>query len=336
MMDEHDEVALLDGYALGTLAPAEREHMRAHLASCASCRREVDELRNIFDVLPHATPELAPTAASRDRLLARIDALEPAAPPVVPKVVPLRIPWAGLLAAGFVLALAADGWLAWQLHDRTTVAVVAPSPIAAASASPATVVVVTPTAAAIRPAARPTPDAGAVRRVALLERELADARRAADDAKARDAARIRALEVSLARASAELAAVERATPRPVAVASAAPAAALVAALSAGHVYGVDGVVGSQPWHLTIVQPPNGANAVIYSQVPDAPSGDTYRTWVLRDGRTFDAGELPAATQAKLEMPMPLQDGDVVAFSREPIGTGDRPTTAFLMQITIKT
>jgi hypothetical protein len=102
------------------------------------------------------------------------------------------------------------------------------------------------------------------------------------------------------------------------------------------VYGVDGVVGSQPWHLTIVQPPNGANAVIYSQVPDAPSGDTYRTWVLRDGRTFDAGELPAATQAKLEMPMPLQDGDVVAFSREPIGTGDRPTTAFLMQITIKT
>jgi anti-sigma factor RsiW len=231
MMEEHDEFALLDGYALGTLAPAEREHVREHLASCASCRREYDEIRNIFDVLPHESPERAPTAASRDRLLARIDAFESAAP----KVVPLRVPWAGLLAAGFVLALAADGWFAWQLHD----------------------------------------------------------------------------------------------------ASAAPASALVAALSTGHVYGVDGVVGSEPWHLTIVQPPNGANAVIYSQVPNAPSGDTYRTWVVRDGQTFDAGELPAATQAKLEMPMPLKDGDVVAFSREPIGTGDRPTTPFLMQITIK-
>ncbi len=319
-MDEHDELALLDGYALGTLASAERERVREHLAACASCRREYDEIRNVFDVLPHARPERAPTAASRDRLLARIDALEGTAP----KRVPRRIPWTSLLAAGFVLALGADGWFAWQLRDRdrATVAVVAPSPIAAPSAPPAKIVVV--------------PDGGLIRRVAFLERELAAERTDAEHADARDAARVRALETSLARASAELAAYRRATPRPVAVASAAPASTLVAALSTGRVYGVDGVVGSEPWHLTIVQPPNGANAVIYSQVPDAPSGDTYRTWVIRDGQTFDAGELPAATQAKLEMPMPLKDGDVVAFSREPIGTGNRPTTAFLMQVTIKT
>jgi hypothetical protein len=241
------------------------------------------------------------------------------------------------LAAGFALALAADGWLALQLHDRdgAAVAIVTPSPIAAPSASPANIVV-HPTAAAVRPAPVSTPDAGLTRRVALLERELADERQMAQHSEAHDNAHIRALETALARASSELAAFARATPRPIAVASAAPASALVAALSTGHVYGVDGVVGSEPWHLTIVQPPNGANAVIYSQVPDAPSGDTYRTWVLRDGKTFDAGELPAATQAKLEMPMPLKDGDVVAFSREPIGTGDRPTTAFLMEITIKT
>ncbi len=322
-MDEHDEFASLDGYVLGTLEPAEREHVREHLATCASCRREYDEIRNVLDVMPHERPEDAPTVASRDRLLARIDALESAAP----KVVPLRIPWAGLAAAGFVIALATDGWFAWQLHDRTTaaVAVVAPSPIPTPSASPAKIVVVKPAA----PAARPSPDAALTQRVALLERQLADERRASDNRDATDAARIRALETSLAIA-------KRTTPRPIAVASAGPASALVAALSAGHVYSVDGVVGNESWHLTIVQPPNGANAVIYSQVPDAPSGETYRTWVVRDGKTFDAGELPAATQAKLEMPMPLKNGDIVAFSREPIGTGDRPTNAFLMQITINT
>ncbi len=57
--------------------------------------------------------------------------------------------------------------------------------------------------------------------------------------------------------------------------------------------------------------------------------------MVRDGKTFDAGELPPNMQAKLEMPMPLRDGDVVAFTREPVGSGDRPTSAFLMQLTIK-
>jgi hypothetical protein len=226
--------------------------------------------------------------------------------------------------------------LGWQLHDRrhVDVAIAAPTPIAAPSPTIAPVLATPAPAKRAKPVA--TPDAGLIRRVALLERELTAQRRDADHRDAHAAARIRALETALAHASSALAAYERTTPRPIAVASSAPASALVAALSAGHVYSVDGVVGNEPWHLTIVQPRNGANAVIYSQVPDAPSGDTYRTWVVRDGRTFDAGELRAATQATLEMPMSLRDGDVVAFSREPIGTGGQPTTAFLMQITIKT
>jgi hypothetical protein len=56
--------------------------------------------------------------------------------------------------------------------------------------------------------------------------------------------------------------------------------------------------------------------------------------VLRGGATFDAGELPPAAQTELQMPMPLQSGDEVAFSREPVGTGDRPTSPFLMTVTI--
>jgi len=334
-MDEHDEFDLLDGYALGTLSVAERERVREHLAGCPSCRREYDEIRNVLDVLPHDGIENPPADASRARLLARIDALEPA----IPKVVPLHVPWTALLAAGFVLALAADGWFAWRLHDvaRATVAIVPRNPIAAPTTPAAVRITATPAPAtsAARPTPGLSPDVELRRRLARLEHDLADERQTALRSDVHDAARIRALQAALARSSARLVALQHTIAKPVAVASVAPSTALVAALSNGHVYGIDGVVGSEPWHLTIVQPPNGAHALIYSQVPDAPAGDTYRAWVLRDGKTFDAGELPAATQDTLEMPMPLEDGDVVAFSREPIGSGNRPTSAFLMQITIK-
>jgi hypothetical protein len=57
---------------------------------------------------------------------------------------------------------------------------------------------------------------------------------------------------------------------------------------------------------------------------------------VRDGKTYDAGALPPDSVTKLEMPMPLESGDVVAFSREPLGTGSLPTTPFLMQVTIRT
>jgi hypothetical protein len=137
----------------------------------------------------------------------------------------------------------------------------------------------------------------------------------------------------MGRQSALLAAAQRPTPLP--SAPAPGATALVAALSSGRVYGVDGSVGGEAWHLTILQPPAGANAVIFTQVPHAPPGQTYRTWVLRAGRIFDAGELRAGTQTRLEMPMPLADGDVVAFSREAVGSGDQPTTPFLMEVKIQ-
>ncbi len=128
-----------------------------------------------------------------------------------------------------------------------------------------------------------------------------------------------------------------------ATASAAPAVAtagspgdanLVAALRTGKVYAIDGAVDGQPWHLTIVQPHDGGRAVIYSGTPDAPSGQTYRTWVIRSGRTVSIGELTPAKPATLEMPMALEAGDIVAFSREPVGSGDVPTQPFLMQFKV--
>jgi hypothetical protein len=350
---------LLDEYALGTLAPSDCERVRRHLETCAACTCELDELRNVFDVLPHALDVEAPNEAARERLLRRLDPFEPGASVrTASEPVPLPVrrrlsPWIGALAAGFALALLGDVWLAWQLQAAGTrvVAVVttaSPSPIPSLaptpSPAPSPSAVAKPTGTSIaatpRPAASPAAapavaaqDAVLRARLALLQHELAEQRELGLARDAQDRARIAALTNALARKSALVAVAPSSAPSP----TSAPASAgsLVAALSNGRVYAVDGDVGTEHWHLTIVQPPAGANAEIFSDVPHAPPGETYRTWVLRGGKTFDAGELPAGTRAKLDMPMPLQSGDVVAFSREAIGSGNQPTSPFLMELTIK-
>jgi hypothetical protein len=357
-VNEHAEFDLLDEYCLATLPPAEMLRVREHLATCTACRREYDELRNVLDVLPFALDEERPTVAARKRLLARLDAPEASSPPgAAVRVAPRRPFWIGALAAAFALALAGDAWSAWQLSHRTpgTLALASPTPapVARASAVPAqktpprvtpprVAPAHTPVAAEISRTPAPAPRAAAISRadvalrarVATLAAALRSERRREETLAGSDRRRIVALEVALANQTAALVAL-RSTPVPSAAPpSPAPPSELVAALSGGRVYGVDGVVGTEPWHLTIVQPPAGANALIFTDVPHAPNGETYRTWVLRGGKTFDAGELPAGTQTKLVMPMPLEAGDVVAFSQEPLAGGDRPTNPFLMQVKI--
>jgi anti-sigma factor RsiW len=383
-MNERDEFFdLIDAYVLGTLEASERENVRRHLDVCATCRREYDELRNVIDVLPQGLAAERPSAASHERLLARLDAGVPDVPvaPVAPTVAPpvaseptpiesrrvstvnavpgarTYAPWTAALAAGLVLALAGDGFLAWQAYHRDATAVAfvrsTPSPIVTAAprtAMPRRVValpalprpIASPRAqASVSPSASPTSaiaEAALRSRIAQLERELHAERHdvaVRTENASRDTARIAFLTGQLSRVRAEVVAQRRATPAPIAIASPAPPNTLVAALSNGRVYGVDGVVGAEPWHLTIVQPPAAANAIIYSDVPHAPNGQTYRTWVVRAGKTFDAGELRPGNRDVLDMPMPLQDGDVVAFSREAVGSGSTPTNPFLMQITIR-
>ena len=370
-MNEHDEFFdLIDAYVLGTLGASERENVRRHLDVCATCRREYDELRNVIDVLPQGLAAERPSAASHEKLLARLDAVAapvPATPIAAPTVVPAiasepaplarnYAPWIGALAAGLVLALAGDGFFAWRAyhHDATAIAFVQPTSTSIAAAAPSAaklqpvvIPLVRPTAIvsplavpSAAPSASPASDAAEVAlrsRIAQLERELhAEQHDVAvrTDSAARDTARIAFLTGQLSRLQQQIVALRSATPAPIAIATPAPANSLVAALSNGRVYGVDGVVGTEPWHLTIVQPPAAANAVIYSDVPHAPNGQTYRTWVVRAGKTFDAGELRPGNRDVLDMPMPLQGGDVVAFSREPVGSGSTPTNPFLMQITI--
>jgi anti-sigma factor RsiW len=45
--DVHPEIALLPWYANGTLGAEERQQVARHLESCADCRRELDELRQM-------------------------------------------------------------------------------------------------------------------------------------------------------------------------------------------------------------------------------------------------------------------------------------------------
>jgi len=350
MNGEHAEFELLDGYALGTLTKADVERVRAHVALCDRCRAELGELQSVADVMPFTLDEVGPPVRLRERIFERID--EPAEPPRS-KVSPLV---AGL-AAALALALGGDVWLGALRSSQTapTVAVLTtPSavlPARAPRATPQPAETLRPTArpSTVPPAlsperpqpapANPVVDRSAEialrRRVAQLEAALADLRRSASQRDTADVARIVGLQSELAAARRTIVAQAMAAATPNSGSSDASDTGLVAALSTGHVYSVDGAIGTQAWHLTIVQPLEGKDALIYTRTPSAPSGETYRTWVVRDGKTYDAGALPPDSVTKLEMPMPLESGDVVAFSREPLGTGSLPTTPFLMQITIR-
>ncbi len=358
-MSDHPECGLLDEYVLGTLDRRDALRVTEHLKTCAACRCECDELRSVVDVLPLALAPSAAPSALRDRILAASD---------VPPSRFSAVAVARGLAAALLIALTGDVFLGLRLGaGRTAVAVATPTAVAAPAATP----VATPLSGAAVPEAHATarPASGHVSprsssatssapaRATAAARAAAVARqRAADDAatiarlkhelalvqqRSRvDRRLVRVLEGELARAQA-LPRVVAVAPTSIPVATSTPAPApsppddaLVSTLRSGKVYAIDGAVGGEPWHLTILQPREGERAVIYSGTPDAPSGQTYRTWVLRDGRTVNVGELVPGKPATLEMPMALEPGDVVAFSREPIGTGDLPTQPFLMQLKI--
>jgi anti-sigma-K factor RskA len=78
MTDHVDE--LLGLYALGGLEPDERERVEAHLAGCASCRREAEAMRSVADVVAQSVRPAPPPPAARARVLQRIGAASPRRP----------------------------------------------------------------------------------------------------------------------------------------------------------------------------------------------------------------------------------------------------------------
>jgi anti-sigma-K factor RskA len=123
----HVEVA---AYLLGKLEADEAAAFEAHLAGCADCRRQLEELRSLPELLATATPAISLPDALRDRTLAAVrrsaaqaepapaapaaEAPAPAAPaPVLPRRPWWRRRWlvVAVAAAALVAALAVPGAL---------------------------------------------------------------------------------------------------------------------------------------------------------------------------------------------------------------------------------
>lgn len=59
-------------YALGALDPGEVQQFRAHLETCAACREELADLRQVVDLLPMGVPQHAVPRRVRRRVLASV------------------------------------------------------------------------------------------------------------------------------------------------------------------------------------------------------------------------------------------------------------------------
>jgi anti-sigma-K factor RskA len=60
-------------YVLGAMPTAERDEFEAHLATCAVCQEEVDELRPAAAALPMASPPMLPPKELKDRIMAEVE-----------------------------------------------------------------------------------------------------------------------------------------------------------------------------------------------------------------------------------------------------------------------
>ena len=60
-------------YLLGALPPDEHDGFERHLADCAACRSDVDDLRVAADALPVSVPPVAPPPALKARIMAVVE-----------------------------------------------------------------------------------------------------------------------------------------------------------------------------------------------------------------------------------------------------------------------
>jgi anti-sigma-K factor RskA len=71
---DHDRWADSAGaYVLGAMTASEREQFERHLATCPTCREDVDELRPAAEALPMASPPVLPPQALKDRIMAEVE-----------------------------------------------------------------------------------------------------------------------------------------------------------------------------------------------------------------------------------------------------------------------
>ena len=68
--EEFEELS--GAFALDAVTPAERQAAEAHLASCARCTHLFKELRKVVTLLPLSVPQVNPSPALKERILAAI------------------------------------------------------------------------------------------------------------------------------------------------------------------------------------------------------------------------------------------------------------------------
>lgn len=114
--EEFEELS--GAYALEAVTPAEREASEAHLAGCTKCRRRLQELRAVVDLLPSSVPQENPPESLKSRVL---DAIHMENTPTQPTSInrsalsrPRRSTQALAIAAVLVLLLF-GGMAAWNV-----------------------------------------------------------------------------------------------------------------------------------------------------------------------------------------------------------------------------
>lgn len=104
--DEHPS-DFLPELALGVLPAPDTEALHLHIASCATCRAEYEEMSRVANMLPLAAVDVEPDAAVRDALMERI-AREPR-PLLRSRRGPGLPRWWGAAAAALLVASAGAG-----------------------------------------------------------------------------------------------------------------------------------------------------------------------------------------------------------------------------------
>jgi anti-sigma-K factor RskA len=73
-MNDHARWADVAGaYVLGAMPSAERDEFEVHLATCAVCQEEVEEVRPAAEALPMASPPILPPPELKDRIMAEVE-----------------------------------------------------------------------------------------------------------------------------------------------------------------------------------------------------------------------------------------------------------------------